>query len=260
MRLNWLILFFLIILNQNTISQVNTERYRKDYDKKGFLVNNALGFNYSSGNTEELELSNNFRLDYISQKFHYFTILEYNYKSTGTIKSKDNGFAHLRTLRHFDNKGYLAEVFAQWQFDEFILLKNRFLFGTGLRFDLSHILTEGNNKEKAWKIFTGIGLMVEYEDYTTDPLTIYRLWRSTNYLSVLWDIGDNLGIKLVNYYQPAIKQFSNYRFSSDLGLGFTLIKQLRFEVALNYSYRSVVVGNTKHGDISVKNSLLLSLP
>lgn len=260
MMRNWLILLFLFCINQNTSGQVNTERYRKDYDKKGFLVNNALGFNFSKGNIEELEVSNNFRLDYISNKFHYFTILDYNFKRTETIKSKDNGFVHLRTLRHFDNSAYLAEVFAQWQFDKFILLQNRFLLGTGLRFDLSRLLTEGHDEDKDWKIFAGVGLMYEYEDYMTEPMTIIRLWRSTNYLSALWDIGDNLSIKLVNYYQPAISQFSNYRFSTDLGVDFKLFKQLSFEVAFNYTYRSVAVGNTKRGDLSVKNSLLLSLP
>jgi hypothetical protein len=260
MRLGWLSFIFIFNLSLAAWGQVNTERYRKDYDKKGFLVNNALGFSFSKGNTEELEVSNNFRLDYTSNKFHYFTILDYNFKRTETIKSKDNGFVHLRTLRHFDNRAYLAEVFAQWQFDEFIMLQNRFLLGTGLRFDLSRLLTEGNDDEKDWKIFAGVGLMYEYEDYMTEPLTVFRLWRSTNYLSVIWDIGENLGIKLVNYYQPAISKFSNYRFSTDLGVDFKLFKQLSFEVAVSYTYRSVAVGNTKRGDISIKNSLLLSLP
>ncbi len=122
------------------------------------MVNNALALVFTR-KYRGAGVSNNVRLDNISNKFHYLTTLDFIFRRTETIKSKDTGFVHLLKLRHFNNCAYLAEVFAQWQLDKFILLQNRFLLGTGLRFDLSRLLTEGHNENKACKIYAGIGLI-----------------------------------------------------------------------------------------------------
>lgn len=250
----------IFIFTNPLFSQINTERYRMESEHLGFQFSNSLSFVLSKGNTDEIELGNNFRTDYFSQKMHYFSIVDYNYKTAGGIKARNNGFVHIRTVADLKHDIIMIEGFTQWQFDEFILLKNRWLIGSGLRINMSGWLFAIEEEEAALNVFVGSGLMYEYEDYSIEPLALYRKLRSTNYLSLVWSISEHANMNLVNYYQPNVASISDFRFSSYLGFRIRLVGQLSIGLNVTYEHRSRVVGDKVPNDLKIRNTLTLNLP
>jgi hypothetical protein len=249
--------FILIVLTTDfATAQVNTERYFTDYDNPGFTFQNGFGFNFATGNTKYLEFSDNFRGDYNGQKNDYLLVAEYAFKTSSGTKATNKGFLHLRRTQTIGNQHFLmSEVFTQLQFDEFLLLKNRFLFGGGLRFDPVMLLDSTMRKNKILKVFIGTGLFYEFERYSTDPEQTFHLIRSSSYLTLVWAVNSNTNINLVNYYQPSLDNFHNFRYIMNLGLSTLITHKLYYDLSLSILTRSKPIGGKKPDDIEVKNTL-----
>ena len=253
--------FILIFITTDfTLAQVNTERYFTDYDKPGFIFQNGFGFNFATGNTKYLEFSDNFRADYNGQKIDYLLVAEYAFKTSSGTKATNKGFLHLRSTQSLGNQNFLmSEVFTQMQFDEFLLLRNRFLFGGGLRFDPVMLLDSTLKKNKILKVFIGTGFFYEFESYSTVPQQNFHLIRSSSYLTLVWAVNSHTNINLVNYYQPAINDFRNFRYIMNLGLSTLITHKLYYDLNLSILTRSIPIGGKKPDDIEVKNTLKFKL-
>jgi hypothetical protein len=247
-----LLLFFFNPL----VAQVNTERYHQDYSRDGFMYSNSLGFNFATGNSNYFEVSDRFRVDYNGPLQDYFAITEYTFKAANGKKSSNKGFLHLRTIRQLSERQFLSvEGYSQIQFDEFLLLRSRILLGGGFRFDPVALFDTTSKNDNKLKIFLGTGVFYEFEKYSTDPREKRSLMRSSSYLSFVWSAGKNININLVNYYQPALEHFDNYRYALNLALNTQITGKLFYEVSVEYIKRSVPFGGKKPDDLEVKNNL-----
>ena len=138
--------------------QVNTEAMRSEDNSDGFNNRFNLDLGFEKVNSEVLDIAGEYRLDYVKQKnFHSFMVinLENGYEQKTDLPKTiitNKGFAHLRITKNlFTN--YQMEVFTQYEFNEFLLLNDRYLLGTGLRIGLQ--------KSELSSTYIGIGLMVE---------------------------------------------------------------------------------------------------
>lgn len=256
-RVIFFIAFFAV--SQVSLAQINTERYRKDYERQGLMYSNSFGFNFATGNSSYLELGNRLRIDYNDTLQDYFAIADYNYRVSNGSKSSNKGFIHLRTIKDFEEQKFMMiEGFTQVQFDEFLLLRYRMLIGGGFRLDPVALIDSSALQTSMLKVFFGTGIFYEFEQYSTSPQQSSSLIRWSNYLSFVWSLNQKVDLNMMHYLQPAPEDFSNYRYALNLAMNTKLTGKLYYELRIEYLYRSVVFGAKKSGDLDVKNTLRLT--
>ena len=219
--LDMLLVKYLLIVSislfDSIAGQVNTEAMRSEDDRFGFSNQFSLDVGYEKASSEVLDLASEYRLDYINQNnLHSFMIisLENGYeKEENTPKNiiTNKGFVHLRTTKNLTPK-YQVEIFTQYEFNEFLLLNDRYLLGSGLRI--------GFNNNKLSTTYLGIGFMVEKETYNLDIENEKSLLRSTNYIKNNFALSSNIDLSNTAYFQIASSDFNDFRFLYDSGLDF----------------------------------------
>ena len=222
-------------------AQVNTEAMRNQSGAEGIYNVLGIDFGFEKSDQEILDLAAEYRIDYVTTNgFHAFVAMNYENgyekesgKEKNTIQNK--GFGHLRVTKNISSSLGL-EVFAQFGFNDFLLMKDRRLVGGGLRVNLI-------NSEKT-NSFLGIGLMQENEEYDLTGETGQKLVRSTNYLSWNMSITKNTALNNTAYVQIASSYFGDYRILYDGSLEFELSQKISFSVEINYRY-----DNKPHGDL-----------
>ena len=223
------------------LAQINTEAMRSENVTDEFINKVNVDFGIEKADAEVIDLAVSYRVDYFNLTgVHIFLIL--NYKN-GYEQEKDldknqvvnKGFSHLRMTKMISSKLFL-EVFTQFGFNDFLLMKNRKLAGSGLRYKM------GSNDRM--NTFLGIGLMQENEIYDLVNEPEKKLLRSTNYLS--WNINIAKNTQLYNtvYYQFSFSDINDYRLLYDGSINFSVNEKLSFVIELNYRY-----DNDPHGDM-----------
>ena len=213
------------------LCQVNTENMRSDDLNLGFI--NQLDFDYNYEGTDDVvtEYAVGYRLDYIkNQRVKYFGVINFE---QGYEKEKDQdidifsnkGFIHLRNTSEFV-KNYSYELFTQYEFNDFLLLDERFLIGTGLR------LTKNG---KMTKNYYSMGIMYESESYSTDDENV-SLVRSTNYINNTIFLNDNITFKNVIYFQFSIDNVDDFRILYDASIDFDVNDFVSISMKLNHRY------------------------
>jgi hypothetical protein len=139
------------------------------------------------------------------------------------------------------------EVFTQYEFNEFLLLNDRYLLGTGLRIGLQ--------KSELSSTYIGIGLMVEKETYDLNSDDEKNLLRSTNYIKNNILLSSNIDLSNTAYFQIASDDFNDYRILYDGGLYFHVNESFAFTIELNYRYDNEPQGNLGNSYIQVSNGV-----
>ncbi|NCU35304.1 DUF481 domain-containing protein [Candidatus Falkowbacteria bacterium] len=250
------VLIFLIALLPvlSVEAQINTEKYRKYYEKEGFLFNASTTLALKDGNTEYIALKGTGRIDYNGKAFDYFVVGNFEYKSSSDEKIENQGFLHLRSMWNFAPRADL-EVFAQRQYDEFIDLNARNLAGTGIKYGLVRACSRKDSTH-TFDVNLSVGIMYETEEYDVDEriVSLY-LWRSTNFVSFDWLLKEKLNLTGVVYYQPALKDFGDYRLSVEAGLEIQIAKRLFLITSFTYRYISRPIAKVKNFDLSLENGI-----
>jgi hypothetical protein len=210
-------------------------------NREGFQNKFDLELGYEKASSEIFNFVSEYRLDYINpNSLHSFMIvsLKNGYeKEENTPKNiiTNKGFIHLRTTKNI-LKNYQMEVFTQYEFNEFLLLIDRYLLGAGLRI--------GFNNNKLSTTYLGVGLMIENETYDLDEENEKSLLRSTNYIKNNIALSANIELNNTAYFQIASDDFNDYRILYDGGLDFHVNESFAFTIELNYRY-----DNDPHGDL-----------
>jgi len=233
---------YLLFITTALIGQVNTESMRSPYDFVDGIQNTFnLDINYENANSEVLELFGEYRLDYIRENnFHSFIILNLNQefeKENNEPKNiiSNKGFIHFRTTKNI-KKNYQLEIFTQYGFNDFLLLDERYLVGSGIRFGLK--------SNQFSKTNFGIGFMYEKEIYDSDENNQKKLFRSTNYINNYFIFNSNFNIKNTAYFQVVPNNFNDFRILFDSKIEFYANNFLSLSISLNYRY-----DNDPHGDL-----------
>ena len=236
------------MLSNIAVSQVNTEAMRNTKERSGFANTLGFDFGFEKSKEEVLEVAGKYRLDFMGKNgLQSFLVLSYEngYEKEDADKNSivNKGFGHLRFTKNMFDK-FFIEVFTQYGFNDFLLMNERRLYGSGIRYRiLNREILSG---------YVGVGAMHEEEIYNLGSDFNMNLLRSTNYLS--WKIRFNETSSLQNtaYYQFDTKNTSDRRILYDGDLNIALNNKLVFTLSLNFRYDS-----EPHGELG--NCLLIHI-
>jgi hypothetical protein len=234
-------------------AQVNTETMRRDGMEPGMHHRIAAHLEFHSGNSDFLSTGASYRLDLLEGNLYSFLVASYDRRSSDKELSANEGFTHLRFIYTLDSL-FRPEIFAQKEFNEFILLRDRNLIGGGLRLRPLAI----RDSSGSFILFVGIGGMYETEQVATTPEERTQLFRSTNYLSLQGRIGTSLHITVTGYYQIAPARTDDFRILTEGEMGIRLTDILSFVVSTRYRRDNLPPAGVKNYDFRVKNGLAVT--
>ena len=234
------------------LAQINTEAMRNENVTDRFINKVNVDIGIEKADAEVIELAAAYRVDYFNPTgLHVFFILNYENgyeQEKGLDKNQvvNKGFGHLRMTKMISSKLFF-EVFTQFGFNDFLLMKDRKLAGSGLRYKMI-----SNDRMNT---FLGIGLMQENEIYDIVNEPEKKLLRSTNYLS--WNINIAKNTQLYNtvYYQFSFSDINDYRLLYDGSINFSVNENLSFFIELNYRYDNDPHGNMGKSYIQLNNGI-----
>ncbi|HAA11438.1 MAG TPA: hypothetical protein DCE41_06940 [Cytophagales bacterium] len=165
------------------------------------------------------------------------------------------GYSHVRYSLHYKRKlGW--EAFGQAQYDLGRGLRQRFLGGGGVRYNLV-------NQEKL-ELHAGVGGMYEYERWRllqTDDEVDLSLFKSTNYFSVNWLLWEGARLHMTNYYQVGLDQNAalwRHRLSVDMLLQLKLTERLAFRVSVDAAYENRPIISISPYVYTVTNGIMVA--
>ncbi|MBD3276348.1 MAG: DUF481 domain-containing protein [Candidatus Marinimicrobia bacterium] len=252
------LLMLLIVFGATfTYAQVNTESMRRSGLQPGLHGNVKFGYNLVSGNSQFSAIETGFRLDYVRDTFYTFAVLDYQRESENKELFLNRGFIHLRGIYNL-RETLKPELFFQKEFSEFILLNDRNLIGGGFRVRTLHLMSGDGEKLPRLTGFLGIGLMWEHEEIDLDPVKTTHIFRSTNYLSLQWNINRLTRFNSVSYYQVDTQDIRDYRVLVQSSLQVGITKYLALTTGLNYRFDNQPPASVEKYDLELTNGFTLT--
>ena len=234
------------------LAQINTEAMRSENVTDGFINKVNVDFGIEKADAEVIELAAAYRVDYFNPTgLHIFFILNYENgyeQKKGLDKNQvvNKGFGHLRMTKMISSKLFF-EIFTQFGFNDFLLMKDRKLAGSGLRYKMV--------SNARMNTFLGIGLMQENEIYDMVNEPEKKLLRSSNYLRWNINIAENTELYNTVYYQFSSSDINDYRLLYDGSIDFSVNENLSFFIELNYRYDNDPHGNMGKSYVQLNNGI-----
>ncbi len=214
---------------------INVENSRLHSDTTGWMGGAGASINLNKNAVQVLGVNLESQLQYKapSQKSIWLLLGNYSFLKAGENKLVSQGFIHLR-YNYKVNNWLRWEFFGQYQNNPVLFIDHRFLLGTGPRFRVFR-----HNKNR---IYAASLLMLEDEKELTNPVISHTELRNSSYVSV--SIIPNGQLELVNtfFYQPLLKNFSDFRFMNQLSVKVKAGRHISLGVKLNYLYDSETAG------------------
>ena len=148
-----------------------------------------------------------------------------------------------------------AEAFVQEEFNEFIKLNHRFLGGSGLRYS-----PLAEDSSTTLQLAIGIGLMYEMENVEVESNRdeSFNRIKSTNYLSLSWDLG-KLTLGAVQYYQFDVEDAEYFRLLGQMSAAVKITDHFNIKISYDHRFDShPYAEGVKKYDATFKNSLEFS--
>lgn len=241
-------LVFSLIYCFSVSAQVNIftgETLKKMQLKPGLYNTVNLDLAYKTGNTDLLTLRSRFRSDYLSKTYHTFVFGSLQQGRNNGVFFTNKGMAHGRIIQKITNT-IMVESFIQKQFNNSILLKDRNLFGGGVRI-------AGKSQKSNSNIYLGTGAMWEYERFEDDITT--RIVRLTNYINWSAHIDDRIITSATGYYQVHVKRFEDYRILFQGNVTFKVTDQLSFPIRVDFRYDNEPPTAIRKHDMEIFNGI-----
>jgi len=217
--------------------------------KPGFSGKAAVTLETKRGNTDKQNYQTSLRVNYDNNSSHVtWAEISTEYGESNDQKDTDKAFAHLRHIRTTGVKDLRAEAFTQIQDDKFKLIKNRTLFGAGLRYKLFSLF----GKDKG---FVGLGVMNETINYTSqDPHENNQ--RMNSYIAYSSKFAQRSRVGLSFYYQPKLNEFADHVTSTNFELRLLVIDKLFLQFKVAYDTDSNPPMGVRKYDLTQNTSFL----
>ena len=233
-------ILLLIFLPGILFSQVVNVEGMRQSDEKGWSGTTEFSFDYNDSEQIDWEFNNTTYLQWDNDSWSLLLLNEINYDRAGGVDFENDGFQHLRVSKHL-NANYTSETFVQNQFDPVRKIKNRKLFGTGVRMKLSE------------KNFIGVSTFYELEALTND--VVNKDIRLSTYLQLDFDISEKIQFLTTTYIQPNVKQFADFKLSTESQLNFEITKNLSFTNTIEAIYDTYPASGVKEFSYSLQNGI-----
>jgi len=228
---------------------INVESLRRisDTSKWSGAANLDIGL---IKNTQSIfKITNKIRLQYNTDKNLYLFINDLKLEQIEDNSFVNKGIQHLRYNRKLAER-LKFEIFAQSQYDAVSDIKFRGLLGAGPRYKLS--------KSKDYRFYLGTLFMFEHEESSDETIPILRDFRGSAYVSCSLYPLTNISIVSTTYYQPLLKQFSDYRISNETSLGIKILENLLFKISFTYNYDANPVIGIPNTQYELTNGIVYS--
>ncbi len=235
---------FVFISSQAQI--VNVENRRIQSDTTGWLGNFGVSFQLDKNTVKVLTLNTNGQIEYKSPKSLYLFLVNYDLLQGASQTLQNNLFFHLRYNYKLTNLVRM-EAFTQVQHNNLSGIKSRWLIGAGPRFKISGT--------KKLSLYAATLIMYESEHELTKPVIIHNDLRSSNYVTASWRPVDKSEIVSTLFYQPLLKDFSDFRISHELKLKFQFTKKFSFFTTWAFLYDSRPPAGVPDNTYTLKNGI-----
>jgi len=260
------LILILLLIGGQIFAQVNTETMRKADLSPGQHFSLGAQLNYLQGNSQVLQARLQGNWYYVFSRGQVFLNLNQKLSRKDKVAFVNQGFVHLRGTRQLRPR-LEGELYTQREYNEFINLQSRQLFGAGLRLGL---LAPPPDAEAAEVTMTlGTSLMFEEERMDAgpngdlgDPVhgELAQLLRSSNYLLLAWSPGESWRVSSTSYYQVDTKRLSDFRVLSQSRLRVGLSQRLVLDIVWNLRYDSEPPKNIEDLDMEISQGLTYRFP
>ncbi|MDX8388771.1 MAG: DUF481 domain-containing protein [Ghiorsea sp.] len=245
-----IVMSLIFAVPEGALAIVNVSQSVTDSQVDGMSHTLHISADGAQGNTDK----NTMKADILSQWKHgehtEFLLVEHAYgKSSGKVNT-DRTFAHIRHRTQLDDF-WAVEGFVQKGRDAFTRLSDRTLLGGGTRLTLL---------EQAGKrgLYVGLGVFYESERLSQESGTTdieSNLWRGNVYVIYKHQINEQVQISSTTYYQPALKQGSDYRILEQAALHVAMFSNVQLKISLDYSYDAQPPQTIGHNDLRYSSGL-----
>jgi hypothetical protein len=236
-------------LSRHAAAQVNVEPLRQQVTERRFGARISVSTTSYAGNTQGVVFGGAALLGGRTERHFGYLDLSGDYSRLGGAVSVAKWFAHLR--HNFElGPGTWWEEYAQIESDRFRRVQVRELLGTGPRFALV--------RTKPFEAFFGTSYMVEHTELNSVDRAsrgegTFERW--SNYIALTLKPDDHILLSSVNYVQPRIDRFTDYKVLSVSSVGFTITTHLKSHVDATARYESVTPADVRSADLELKSAL-----
>ncbi len=244
-KTGFLVFAFLFIVCPSYSQIINIDKTdTAAYTKKAVLNGSmSLGLEVDKQKQTLFDASNFFDLSL--QKYREFYILSASNRFTynGSSDFLNTGYAHLRWRHNYKNKWH-PETYVQYQWDDKLGMRSRFVAGENLRFNLW--------RDQNWEMSFATGLMYENEiwDYVAvdsakipidHPDVRTSHVKSNSY--VKWDvkISETSNFSFIVFYQALFDHFFQPRIASTLSFNAAISRHFALDAHLSGLYDAAPV-------------------
>ncbi|WP_178987622.1 DUF481 domain-containing protein [Winogradskyella schleiferi] len=232
-----LVIFLITSFNGIDAQIVNVESLRRISDTSKWSGAANLDISLIKNTQSIFKITNKIRLQYNTEKNLYLFINDLKLEQIEDNSFVNKGIQHLRYNRKIIERLKL-EIFAQSQYDAISDIKFRGLLGIGPRFKLS--------KSQDYRLYLGTLLMYEHEESSDSDTEILQDVRGSAYFSCSLYPLEHISLVSTTYYQPLLKQFSDFRISNETSLGIKVLYNLLFKTTFTYNFdASPIIGIPK---------------
>lgn len=238
----YLVLFISLISLSGFSQVINVETLRKASDSAKWSGSVSLDVSLIKNTSSIFRIANKAHVQYSDKINLWLFVNDLNFEKIEGNSLVNKGTQHLRYNRKL-NQWLKWEVFAQSQYDAISEIDFRGLLGMGPRFKLS--------SDDDYRFYLGTLLMYEYEQ-ASDVVSnrLQRDIRASTYFSFSLYPTESISIISTSYYQPKLKVFKDYRFSSSTAVLFKIYEDLAFKTNFSFNYDafpvSTAIPNTQY--------------
>ena len=232
-------------------AQVNVEPLRQQVTERKFGVRvNASATTYA-GNTQGVIFGSAALVGGRTARHFGYLDLSGDYTRLSGVVSVAKWFAHLRHNLQI-SPDWWWEEYGQLESDRFRRVQLRELVGVGPRVRALH--------HRVFELFFGTSYMVEatqLDSIDQNPEGEGTFERWSNYVAATFNPDERIVLSTVNYVQPRIDRFSDYKILSVSGVDFKITDHLHSRVSATARYESHAPSDVRHVDLELKSSLEL---
>ena len=242
-------IFLLLFLAGFTLQAqiINTESLRMVTDTSGWTGSIGLNVGFIKNVKDLVRVKNDIHIQYKKQKHLILFVNHIGFERADEADFVNKGVQHLRYNYRF-HKQVAWEAFLQNQYNAISKIDYRRLAGTGFRAKLS--------KSEKYKIYFGSLIMFENEKTTEETPVALEDWRNSSYLSFSFYFNKKMTLVSTTYYQPLLRQTSDYRLSNQSIFTLKLYKNLSFKSTLNLTFDAFPVLDVPKQQYSLSNGLV----
>lgn len=234
---------------------LNTERFQLD-EVEGFHLGADLSGSVQRGNSEVLNISTSGMTGVLSGRHWPRLIFGGNYLSDAERSILDQQFVQLR-YSYVVSPETRTFHFVQAQKNETLLLRSRWLLGTGVRRTLV-------DSEQA-TLAMGTGVMGEWERLDPERVgpedaTSLEAIRVANLAVASWEFAGGARLLNILYVQPDLGDFGDVRVLNDLGLAVPVTTWVRTTLSLEWRRDSNPPSTLERDDLTLNVGIGIDFP